>query len=110
MWLPRCGFQLLADMQTWIEHRGDIQGKTATYVGDGNNMCHSYINAARQWDFELHIASPEGFRPNSNLTTQNTDRVSITDDPKVAIRNADLVVTDTWASMGQEEEKEQEGI
>ncbi len=97
--------QLLADMQTWIEHRGDIAGKTACWVGDGNNMCQSYINAARQFDFELRIACPPGFEPDSALLAANKDRVSIEHDTALAARGADLVVTDVWASMGQEEEQ-----
>lgn len=97
--------QLLADMQTWVEHRGSIAGKSACWVGDGNNMCQSYINAARQFDFELRIACPPGFEPDSELLEANRDRVSIEHDPAVAARGADLVVTDVWASMGQEEEQ-----
>jgi len=97
--------QLLADMQTWLEQRGSIAGKRACWVGDGNNMCHSYINAARQFDFELVIACPEGFDPNSALLKDNADRVSIVRDPKEAARGVDLVVTDVWASMGQESEQ-----
>jgi ornithine carbamoyltransferase len=97
--------QLLADMQTWIEHRGDIAGKTACWVGDGNNMCQSYINAARQFDFELRIACPPGFEPDSARLAANKDRVSIEHDTALAARGADLVVTDVWASMGQEEEQ-----
>jgi ornithine carbamoyltransferase len=97
--------QLLADMQTWIEQRGDIAGKSACWVGDGNNMCQSYINAARQFDFELRIACPPGFEPDSALLAANKDRVRIEHDPAVAARGADLVVTDVWASMGQEEEQ-----
>jgi ornithine carbamoyltransferase len=96
--------QLLADMLTWIEHRGDIAGKTVCWVGDGNNMCQSYINAARQFDFELRIACPPGFEPDSALLQANRGRVSIEHDPKVAARGADLLVTDVWASMGQESE------
>lgn len=97
--------QLLADVQTFVEERGSIAGKTVSWVGDGNNMCNSYINAARQFDFELKIACPEGFDPKSDLVTANSDRVSISRDPKIAVQNSDLVVTDTWASMGQEDEK-----
>ena len=59
--------QLLADMQTWFEHRGEIQGKTVAWIGDGNNMCHSYINAARQYGFTLNIACPEGYDPDSSI-------------------------------------------
>ena len=57
--------QLLADMQTYLEHRGDISGKTVAWIGDGNNMCHSYINAARQYGFTLNIACPEGYDPDT---------------------------------------------
>lgn len=97
--------QLLADMQTWVEHRGDIAGKTVCWVGDGNNMCQSYINAARQFDFELRIACPPGFEPDSDLVQANRKRVTIEHDPAVAARDADLLVTDVWASMGQESEQ-----
>ena len=97
--------QLLADMQAYKEQRGDIAGKTVSWIGDGNNMCHSYINAAKQWDFELKIACPEGFDPNEDLVAKNSDRVSITRSAREAVNGSDLVVTDTWASMGQEDEK-----
>ncbi len=97
--------QLLADMQTWVEHRGSIAGKTVCWVGDGNNMCQSYINAARQFDFELRIACPPGFEPGSELLRANSDRVRIEHDPASAVRDANLVVTDVWASMGQESEQ-----
>lgn len=99
--------QLLADMQTYVEHRGSIKGKTVTWVGDGNNMCHSYINAARQFDFKLNIACPEGFDPLQQLLDDNSDRVTIIRDPKKAAINSDLLVTDVWASMGQEEEQQE---
>lgn len=99
--------QLLADMQTWIEQRGDIRGKTAAWIGDGNNMCHSYINAARQLDFRLHIASPEGYLPDSTLVKQAGSHVSLFESPELAVTGADLVVTDVWASMGQEAESGQ---
>lgn len=99
--------QLLADMQTYFEHRGDIQGKTVTWIGDGNNMCHSYINAARQFDFKLNIACPEGFDPDMTLVEENKERVFITRAPQEAVTNSDLVVTDVWASMGQEEEQKE---
>lgn len=97
--------QLLADLQTYWEHRGDITGKTVSWVGDGNNMCQSYINAARQFDFKLNIACPEGFEPDSELMRTNKGRIELFRDPKQAAKGSDLVVTDTWASMGQEEEK-----
>ncbi|MDG6779035.1 ornithine carbamoyltransferase [Thiomicrorhabdus sp. zzn3] len=97
--------QLLADMQTYYEHRGSIQGKTVVWVGDGNNMCHSYINAAKQYDFKLRIACPEGYEPHDGLVEANKDRVEIVRNPMDAAENADLIVTDVWASMGQEEEQ-----
>lgn len=97
--------QLLADMQTFIEHRGSIKGKTVAWVGDGNNMCNSYINAARQFDFQLNVACPEGFAPNEDLVNRNSDRVSIFESPEEAVKGAHLVVTDVWASMGQEDEQ-----
>ena len=97
--------QLLADMQTYVEHRGSIAGKVVTWVGDGNNMAQSYINAARQFDFELRITCPEGYEPSPVLVEANRDRVSIVRDPVIAAEGADLLVTDVWASMGQEQEQ-----
>ena len=97
--------QLLADMQTWFEHRGDIRGATVAFIGDGNNMCHSYINAARQFDFRLQIAAPEGYLPNADIMASAGDRITLSHDPMEAAKGADLVVTDVWASMGQEEEQ-----
>ena len=99
--------QLLADMQTWIEQRGDIRGKTAAWIGDGNNMCHSYINAARQLDFHLNIACPGGYQPDPSLVKQAGNHVTLFDSPELAATGADLVVTDVWASMGQEAESDQ---
>ncbi len=98
--------QLLADMQTFFEHRGDIRGRTVAWVGDGNNMCHSYINAARQFDFQLHIACPEGYEPDADILAAAGGRAQIVRDPTAAAEGVDLVVTDTWVSMGQEEEKQ----
>ncbi|MGR9072033.1 MAG: ornithine carbamoyltransferase [Gammaproteobacteria bacterium] len=98
--------QLLADMQTFFEHRGDIKGKTVAWIGDGNNMCHSYINAARQLDFTLKIACPPGYEPDADFVSQASDRVRISPDPLTAATNADLIVTDVWASMGQEKEQQ----
>ncbi len=97
--------QLLADIQTYVEHRGSIKGKTVAWIGDGNNMCHSYINAARQFDFKLNIAAPSGYEPNSAVVTAAGDRIQLTTDPMAAAKDVDLVVTDVWASMGQEDEQ-----
>jgi ornithine carbamoyltransferase len=97
--------QLLADMQTYAEHRGEIAGKTAAWIGDGNNVCHSWMNAARMLDFTLRIATPRGYEPDSQLLADCGDHVQLLTDPREAAQDADIVVTDTWASMGQEEEK-----
>lgn len=97
--------QLLADMQTFYEHRGDIAGKTVTWVGDGNNMCASYILAAHQFGFELRITAPYGFEPNVALMKQYKHCVSYVEDPICAIKGSHLVATDVWASMGQESEQ-----
>jgi len=97
--------QLLADMQTFQEHRGSITGKTVVWVGDGNNMCHSYINAARQFDFNLVVTCPEGYEPDPDMVAANSDRVQVIRDPKQAVKGAHMLATDVWASMGQEEEQ-----
>jgi ornithine carbamoyltransferase len=99
--------QLLADIQTYIEHRGDPKGKTAVWIGDGNNMCNSYINAARLCDFNLRIVCPEGYEPKPALIKANQDRVTLFSSPQEAVSDADWVITDTWASMGKEEEKQE---
>ena len=96
--------QLLADMQTWFEHRGDMRGKTVCWLGDGNNMCHSYINAAKILGFNLRIACPEGYEPSPSVVAAAGDAVTIEPDPKIAASGAHLLVTDVWASMGQEAE------
>jgi len=97
--------QLLADMQTYFEHRGDIKGRSVAWVGDGHNMCQSYINAAEQFDFELTIACPEGYDPLDWLLERSKARVRVVRDPREAVRDADLIATDVWASMGHEEER-----
>ncbi len=97
--------QLLADMQTYFEVRGDIQGKTVAWIGDGNNMCHSYIHAAMVLDFKLNIASPTGYLPNKAFADAAGSRVRFFDSAIAASKDADLIATDVWASMGQEEEQ-----
>ncbi len=99
--------QLLADIQTFVEHRGSLAGKTVAWVGDGNNMCQSYMQAAALCDFHLRIATPKGFEPWDHMLEKCKDRVMIANGPQDAVKNADLIVTDTWASMGQEDEKKQ---
>ena len=99
--------QLLADIQTYQEHRGSIAGKTVTWIGDGNNMCHSYINAARQFDFELVFACPENYKPIDSIVSAAGRHAREAASPEHAVKNADLVVTDVWASMGQEDEQQE---
>ncbi|MCK8517287.1 ornithine carbamoyltransferase [Methylonatrum kenyense] len=97
--------QLLADIQTYIEHRGSLQGRRVAWIGDGNNMCHSYMEAAALLDFELVIACPEDFDPDHGLMQQTGGHARIERDPMQAVHGADLIITDVWASMGQEDEQ-----
>ena len=99
--------QILADLQTFFEVRGDIQGKTVCWLGDGNNVCHSWMNAARQLDFEVVLACPEGYDPDPTLLGACSQWVRIERDASRAVQGADLLVTDVWASMGQEAEQNQ---
>ncbi|MGQ9660109.1 MAG: ornithine carbamoyltransferase [Thermochromatium sp.] len=98
--------QMLADLQTFHEHRGDIQGKCVAWIGDGNNMCHSFMEAAQLFDFELRIACPEGFEPNADLLATCGSRCLLLRDPREAAKGAHLIATDVWTSMGQEEDLE----
>lgn len=98
--------QLLADVFAFEQNRGSIQGKRVAWIGDGFNMCHSYINAAQVFDFELMIATPEGYQPDPAVVAAAGDRVHIVRTAHEAASGADLVVTDVWASMGQEDERE----
>ncbi len=98
--------QLLADIQTFVEHRGSIKGKTVAWIGDGNNMCQSWINAAMLLDFNLNIACPTGYEPSVELLAQAGKRVTVTNDPVAAVTGAHLVTTDVFASMGQEDKQE----
>ena len=95
--------QLLADMQTFKELRGDIRGRRVAFVGDGHNMCLSYAEAAAQFGFELKIATPGGMEP---VLPSWADAVEVGNSPAQAVRGADLVVTDVWASLGHDAERE----
>ena len=96
--------QLLADVMTYVEINGDITGKKVAWIGDANNMCNSYINASKQFDFELSIATPEKYIPSLYKDDKN---IVLTNDPLEAAKDADLIVTDVWASMGQEDEEDE---
>lgn len=102
--------QLLADMQTYQEYRGSIKGKTVTWVGDGNNMCHSYINAADRFGFKLNVATPKGYKPDAGIVASAQATITLFNDVASAVKNSDLVVTDVWAGMGQEEEQKKREI
>ena len=97
--------QILADMQTLMEHRGHIDGAKIAWIGDGNNVCHSFMNAARLFNFQLHIATPKGYEPKKNISELNSQHLRFFDSANKAAKGCDVVVTDTWASMGQEDQK-----
>lgn len=96
--------QLLADMQTWSEHRGDPKGKIAAWIGDGNNVCHSFIEAAQLFGFTLRIATPPGYAADAAIVAAAGAHVELTHSAAQAAAGADLIITDTWTSMGQEAE------
>lgn len=102
--------QVLADIQTFVEHRGTIAGRQVAWIGDGNNMCQSYIEAAGLFDFELRIASPKGYEPDAGLLAAAGARVQVGHEPAAAVAGADLVVTDVFTSMGQEAEQRQRAV
>ena len=93
--------QILADLVTYFEFKGSIENKKVTWIGDGNNMCNSYMEAAQIMDFQLDIACPKGFEP----TGIDANNCKLAENPYDAVDGADLVVTDVWASMGDELEK-----
>jgi len=100
--------QILADLQTVHEEFGDLGDRTVAWIGDGNNMAHSWIEAAGVLGFELRIACPPGYEPSAQLLSSWAGRakVLVTHSPLEAARGADVVTTDVWASMGQEAEQE----
>jgi ornithine carbamoyltransferase len=100
--------QVLADLLTVRESLGGWDGKAVAWIGDGNNMANSWINAAGSLGFELRLACPEGYRPNAEILARNQAKTNIllTADPCEAVRGAHVVTTDVWASMGQEQEQE----
>jgi ornithine carbamoyltransferase len=99
--------QILADMQTFVEHVGDPRDRVVAWIGDGNNMCNSFVNASHVFGFDLRVACPRGYEPDDEVLQHNGARATVGHDPAVAVSGADLVVTDVWASMGQEREQAQ---
>ena len=99
--------QILADLLTVQENLGDVSKRVVAWIGDGNNMAHSWIEAAQVLGFELRLACPAGYDPDSALVAraQQSARVTVTRSPEEAVRGADVVNTDVWASMGQEAEQ-----
>jgi ornithine carbamoyltransferase len=95
--------QILADVYTFIEQRGPIQGRTVAWIGDSNNVCNTWLQAAALFDFKLHISTPPGYEVEKERLNGNTKVFS---DPMDAARAADLVTTDVWTSMGFESENE----
>jgi ornithine carbamoyltransferase len=101
--------QILADLQTVRQHLGGHEGKRVAWVGDGNNMANSWINAAYRLGFELSLACPEGYDPDPAILrrAQGAAKVTLVRDPREAVEGAHVVNTDVWASMGQEEEQKE---
>lgn len=102
--------QVLSDLLTVIEYKKELSGKKIAWIGDGNNMAHSWINAAAKLDFTLFLACPEGYLPDPDILSAAKaiagERIIVTNDPVLAASDADVINTDVWASMGQEKESE----
>jgi ornithine carbamoyltransferase len=99
--------QLLADLYTYVENRGPVAGRTVAWIGDGNNMCNTWIQAAQLFDLKLNIATPEGYAvAPAMMAGADKGHVEVFADPMRAARGADLVTTDVWTSMGWEGEEE----
>jgi ornithine carbamoyltransferase len=103
--------QILSDLFTLMEKQGTFQGKKIAYIGDGNNIANSWINAAARLPFHLALACPEGYDPDESILARGIreaqEGIVLHRDPAEAARNADVLYTDVWASMGQEEEQEE---
>ena len=95
--------QILADLLTIEEHRGPVAGQTIAWIGDGNNVCHSFMHAAAKFGFHLNVACPAEYHPDLRDLAKGGEAVSLTSDPREAAEGADVVVTDTWVSMGDKD-------
>jgi ornithine carbamoyltransferase len=98
--------QALAEVQTMRERMGPLAGRKVAWVGDGNNVCQSLIVTAARLGMQVAVASPEEFRPDADIVASLGDAVTLTTDPAEAVAGADAIVTDVWASMGQEDERD----
>ena len=100
--------QILADIYTYIEHRGSLQGRTVAWIGDANNVCNTWLQAAAIFDFKVHVSTPPGYRVDPHTAgVTNGGQFESFDDPVAACRGANLVTTDVWTSMGFEAENEE---
>ena len=99
--------QILADLMTYQEKCGSIKGKKIAWVGDGCNVCQTYMQAASIFDFELSIATPVGYEPQKSFIEKYQNNISYSNNPLIASKDADIIVTDVWTSMGQESESKQ---
>ena len=99
--------QILADLMTYQEHKGSIKGKKIAWIGDGCNVCQTYMQAAAIFDFDLSIATPAGYGPSVDFIEKYKTNISYFKNPNDACRGADIIVTDVWTSMGQELEIKQ---
>ena len=99
--------QILADLMTYQEYKGSIQGRKIAWIGDGCNVCQTYMQAAAIFDFELSIATPVGYEPSKLFTEKYQKNINFFNDPIDTCQDADIVVTDVWTSMGRESEKKQ---
>ncbi len=100
--------QILADIFTYIEHRGSIEGRVVAWVGDGNNMANTWLQAAELLNFKVHLSTPSGYEVDQDVAgIRSSDSYRVFKDPMEACRGADLVTTDVWTSMGFEAENEQ---
>ena len=99
--------QILSDLMTYQEFKGSIKGRKIAWIGDGCNVCQTYMQAAAIFDFELSIATPVGYKPSKLFTEKYQKNINFFNDPIDTCQDADIVVTDVWTSMGQESEKKQ---
>ncbi len=106
--------QIMADAFTILEKKGRIEGLTVAFIGDGNNVCNSWLNFASRMPITLNLGIPEGYDPDKEILAMakraNVSKIQIFRNPKLAAKNADVIYTDVWASMGQEKEAEQRKV
>jgi ornithine carbamoyltransferase len=100
--------QILGDIYTFAEYRGSIHGKTVAWIGDSNNVCNTWLQAAEVFDFNVHVSTPPGYEVEPERAgLYGTDHYEVFDDPLQAAKNADLITTDVWTSMGDEAERDE---